>query len=77
MREYLFTSVPITEITIMHPEQKHIYQSMSPEKKLKAALRLYHSARKFKDAGLRAQHPDWSEERIRQALREYMLNART
>jgi hypothetical protein len=50
---------------------------MSPEKKLEAALRLYHSARKFKDAGIRAQHPDWSEERIRQALREYMLNART
>jgi hypothetical protein len=61
----------------MHPEQKHIYQSMSPEKKLEAALRLYHSARKFKDAGLRGQHPDWSEERIKQALREYMLNART
>jgi len=43
----------------MHPEQKRIFQSMTPEQKLKVALQLYYSARELKAAGLRFQHPDW------------------
>jgi len=61
----------------MHPEQKRIFQSMTPEQKIKIALRLYHSARELKAAGLRSQNPDWSEEMIQEKLREIFLYART
>jgi len=61
----------------MHPKQKHIFQSMNPDQKLKIALRLYHSARQLKAAGLRAQNPDWAEEKIQDKLREIFLYART
>lgn len=61
----------------MHPDQKRIYQSMTPEQKLKTALRLYYSAQRIKAAALRAQHPDWPEEKIDEVLRKYSINART
>ncbi|MDM8549924.1 hypothetical protein QUF72_07600 [Desulfobacterales bacterium HSG2] len=61
----------------MHPEQKKIFQSMTPEQKLQAALNLYHSARNLKAAALRQQHPDWSEEKIEQKVREIFLYARS
>jgi len=62
---------------MLHPEQKRIFQSMSPEQKLNLVLRLYHSARELKEAGLRAQHPKWTEKQIQQRLREIFLYART
>ena len=61
----------------MHPEQKKIYQTMTPEKKLQVALDLYYSAKELKAAGLRQQHPEWSTEKIRQKVREIFLYART
>ena len=61
----------------MHPEQKKIYQTMTPEKKLQVALDLYYSAKELKAAGLKQQHPEWSAERIRQKVREIFLYART
>jgi hypothetical protein len=60
----------------MHPEQKKSYQAMTSEQKLRLALDLYHSARKLKTAGLRSQHPDWSEDAIRQKVREIFMYAR-
>jgi hypothetical protein len=62
---------------IMHPEQKRIYQSMTPEQKLRVAMDLYYSARVLKAASLRAQHPDWSENEIQKKVREIFLYART
>jgi hypothetical protein len=61
----------------MHPKQKKIFQSMSAEQKLTAALKLYYSAKELKAAGLRAQNPDWSEDMIRDKVREIFLYART
>jgi len=61
----------------MHPEQKRICQSITPEKKLDITLRLYHSARELKAAGLRMQNPDWIQEKIQDTLRLISLNART
>ena len=61
----------------MHPEQKKIYQTMTPEKKLQVALDLYYSAKELKAAGLKQQHPEWSAEKIRQRVREIFLYART
>ena len=62
---------------MLHPEQKRIYQSMTPEQKLRVALRLYHSARELKAYGLRAQHPGWSENEINEKVKEMFLYARS
>jgi len=61
----------------MHPEQKKIYQSMTPEQKLEVSLRLYYSARELKAAGLRKHFPDLKEEEIQRRVKEAFLYART
>jgi hypothetical protein len=50
-----------------------IIARMTPAQKLEAAMRLYWSARALKAAGLRAEHPDWSEEQIAAAVRRAFL----
>lgn len=67
----------VTIVPTMDPEVKKVLQAMSPAQKLRAAERLYHSARQLKAAALRAEHPDWTEEVIRQAVREIFLYARS
>ena len=62
---------------MMHPEQKRIYQSMTPEQKLMLAAKLSQYARVLKAAGLREQHPDWSEKEIQERVRELFLYATT
>jgi hypothetical protein len=61
----------------MHPEQKKSYQDMTPEQKLQLALDLYHSAKKLKIAGLKARHPDWPMDAIRQKARDIFMYAGT
>jgi hypothetical protein len=61
----------------MKTEEQKILQAMSPAQKLRAAERLYYSARQLKAAALRAQHPDWNEEAIREAVRQIFLYARS
>lgn len=61
----------------MGDEALRIIQAMSPAQKLRAAEQLYHSARQLKAAALRAQHPDWSDETVRRAVREIFLRARS
>jgi hypothetical protein len=58
-------------------EALQVLQAMTPEQKLKAAERLYHSARQLKAAALRAEHPDWTDEAIRRAVRMIFLHARS
>lgn len=60
----------------MNPEQKRIFQDMTPGRKLKLLMDLQASARKLKASGLRMQNPDWSEEEIKQKVREIFLYAR-
>jgi hypothetical protein len=50
---------------------------MTPEQKLRIATNLYHSARALKAAGLREQHPDWSEKQVQEKVREIFLYATT
>lgn len=57
--------------------QNQILAKMSPEKKLEVAMQLYYSARELKAAGLRADHPDWDEKQVQQAVRETFLYARS
>lgn len=61
----------------MHPEQIRIFQSMTPEQKLRLALRLNDSARRLKACALRQQHPHWTEKQIADKVREIFLYART
>jgi hypothetical protein len=61
----------------MQTEEQKIVQAMSPAQKLRAAERLYYSARQLKAAALRGQHPDWTDEAIRQAVRQIFLYARS
>ena len=62
--------------TTMKTEAQNVVQTMSPAQKLRAVERLFHSARQLKAAALRAQHPDWTDEAIRQAVRQIFLYAR-
>ncbi len=61
----------------MHPEQRRIFQEMTPERKLEMAVMLYYSARELKAAALRARHPDVSEKEIQAKLKEAFLYARS
>jgi hypothetical protein len=57
--------------------QKEIFRKMTGEQKLKLSMRLYFSARRLKAAGLRRQHPDWTEEQVQSKVTEIFTNART
>ena len=61
----------------MDPLQKQIFQSMTPEEKLRNALRLYRSAWQLKAAALLQDHPDWTEKEIQEKVREIFLYAGT
>lgn len=58
------------------PTQAEVLRSMTPEERLLAATRLFWSARRLKEAALRAQHPQWDEAQIQQAVKEAFLYAR-
>ena len=57
--------------------QKKIYQSMTPDQKLKLALRLYYSAKQLKAAALHYDYPKWTEKEIQEEVREIFLYGRT
>jgi len=59
------------------PEQIAALRAMTGLRRLRLAEQLYWSARKMKAAGLRSQHPDWSESRLNEAVRELFSHART
>ena len=49
-------SETVTIVPTMDPEVKKVLQAMTPAQKLRAAERLYWSARQLKAAALRAEH---------------------
>ena len=64
-------------MAFLDPDQKHIFQNMSPEEKLKVSLQLYNSAFETKMAALKDRNPELPEEDIRRRVREIFLYART
>ena len=44
--------------------QDELIRRMTPGRRLEIARKLYEMAWQLKQAGLRRQHPDWSEEEI-------------
>jgi hypothetical protein len=61
----------------MNPHQIAAFRAMTGARRLRLAEQLYWSARKMKLAGLRSQHPDWSEARMTDELRRIFSHART
>ena len=59
----------------MTSEQVKIFRAMSPARKLNLAGQFHYAARKLKDRGLRALHPDWSNAQIEERVREIFLYA--
>jgi hypothetical protein len=58
-------------------KQIEALRAISGLERLRVAERLYWSARKMKAAGVRSQHPDWSEERVDDEVRRIFSNARS
>lgn len=61
----------------LHPLQRKILSSMTPQQKYDVLKALYAEARALKKAGVRAQHPDWPEEQVVDEVRRIFLYACT
>jgi hypothetical protein len=59
------------------PEYREILRRLSGEQKLRTSFSLYWEARRVKAAGLREQHPDWSDAQIDQRVKEIFMYAVT
>lgn len=59
------------------PELIASIRRKSGEEKLLAAMDLYWTARELKAAGVRMQHPEWTEAQIREKVKEIFLHAVT
>jgi hypothetical protein len=53
--------------------QIRAFRAMTPAQRLAAAADLYWSARRLKTAAVRSFHPDWSEDEVRQHVKELFL----
>lgn len=54
-----------------------IFRAMSPAQRLAQAVAMSRQMRSLMDAGLRAEHPDWTAEQRQQAIAQRVLHART
>ncbi len=50
---------------------------LTPEQKLKEALRLYHSARELKIAAMKKFHPELSDKEIKEKVEKVFFYARS
>ena len=56
----------------LHPEQIKTLRRMTPAQRLKIGLQFMEEMRQLKAATLRTRHPEWTEEQVAQALREFV-----
>ena len=59
----------------LHPAQIKALRKMTPAQRLELGLQFTEQMRELRAAMLRVEHPDWTPERIRQAVREFVRNA--
>jgi hypothetical protein len=59
----------------LHPEQIKALRKMTPAQRLQLSLRFIEQMREMRAVMLRAEHPDWTQEEIGSALRDFILNA--
>lgn len=60
-----------------HDIQDDILRKMSAQQKLETASAIYHSAKQLKSAWLRQLHSEWSDQEVKQAVREAFIDARS
>jgi len=53
------------------------YRHMTPAQKWREAVKLREMAWNLKYAAIRNSHPDWSEEKVKEAVKEVFLYAST
>jgi hypothetical protein len=57
------------------PEQFALLRALSGERRLQLAEEMFWSSRRLKAAGVRYQHPDWSEEKVIAEVNRIFLHA--
>lgn len=60
-----------------HPVQVAGFKRMTPAQKLQMVADLYHAGIALKAAGLRMQHPEWTQEKAEFEARRSLLYAGT
>jgi hypothetical protein len=65
---------PVDEVEAL---QAAIYRSMPPAQRLAQAVRMFRQMQSLMDAGLRAEHPEWTDEHRRRIVAERILYAST
>ena len=65
------------DIREIESRQTAIYRAMSPEERLAQAVSMFRQMQSLMDAGLRAEHPEWTPEHRRRVIAERILYART
>ena len=68
---------PRSMVSDFTSEYVAVLRRLSGEQKWRTAFNMFWSARALKAAGLREQHPDWSEEQVQKRVREIFLHAVT
>lgn len=61
----------------IHPLQLEGFRRMTPAEKLRLVAQLYDAGIRLRIAGLRAVHPDWTDERLEREARRALLYAGT
>ena len=71
------SATEIDQEQIAHQRQIDILRSLSPERRLQEGLRMNRAVRELLAVGFRSRHPQWTEQRILEAVAERILHART
>ncbi len=61
----------------LHPAQIAALRKMTPARRLEIGLALIEQMRELRAAMLRWEHPEWTQEQLAHAFREFVLHART
>jgi hypothetical protein len=61
----------------LHPEQIKALRRMTPQRRLDLSLGFVEQMRELRAAMLRKEHPEWPAEKVAQALREFVRDARS
>lgn len=57
--------------------ERNRYRGMTPARKLEIAFGLRRTAWRLRRAGVRQQHPDWTDEQVEQVVKESFLYGTT
>jgi hypothetical protein len=70
-------SPTIDHLRAAHERQVAIYRAMTPQDRLRQALRMNRSMRELLAAGFRQRQPTWTDAQVRAAVADRILHART